>query len=133
MKPIPKTSDTLLLRTDFQDELAWKNLVAAIEAPRGEFRACVSPVSDEAFDGATAEQVVAAAAGGHRFVLIADRAAVHEAEHAVLVVDVGGEPGRSFRAIPSVAWSVENNLALANMDFEEFLDAADDDGVFRGF
>jgi hypothetical protein len=30
-------------------------------------------------------------------------------------------------------WSVENNLALSNMDFEEFATAVDGDGVFRGF
>jgi uncharacterized protein DUF6924 len=30
-------------------------------------------------------------------------------------------------------WGVENNLSLANMDFEEFADSVDADGVFRGF
>jgi Domain of unknown function (DUF6924) len=30
-------------------------------------------------------------------------------------------------------WSVENNLSIANMDFEDFADATDDDGIFRGF
>jgi hypothetical protein len=28
---------------------------------------------------------------------------------------------------------IENNLSLANMDFEEFAEAVDPDGVFRGF
>ena len=43
------------------------------------------------------------------------------------------EPGRTFRVIPSEMWSVENNLSIANMDFAEFADAVDEDGVFRGF
>jgi hypothetical protein len=30
-------------------------------------------------------------------------------------------------------WGVGNNLSLANMDFHEFADNADPDGVFRGF
>ncbi|MFF4054379.1 DUF6924 domain-containing protein [Streptomyces sp. NPDC001668] len=30
-------------------------------------------------------------------------------------------------------WSMENNLSGANMDFEEFADAVEEDGVFRGF
>ncbi|MGW2328195.1 DUF6924 domain-containing protein [Streptomyces sp. NPDC001700] len=30
-------------------------------------------------------------------------------------------------------WSVENNLAISNMDFEEFASAVEDDGVLRGF
>jgi hypothetical protein len=30
-------------------------------------------------------------------------------------------------------WGVENNLSLANMDFAEFADATDPDGIFCGF
>jgi hypothetical protein len=30
-------------------------------------------------------------------------------------------------------WGVENNLSIANMDFEEFADAVGPDGIFRGF
>jgi hypothetical protein len=30
-------------------------------------------------------------------------------------------------------WSVENNLSLSNMGFEEFAESVDEDGVFRGF
>jgi len=29
--------------------------------------------------------------------------------------------------------SVENNLSIANMDFSEFADNVDKDGIFRGF
>jgi hypothetical protein len=29
--------------------------------------------------------------------------------------------------------SIENNLSLANMDYAELRDAADPDGIFRGF
>ncbi|MFD7408547.1 DUF6924 domain-containing protein [Streptomyces sp. NPDC059866] len=35
--------------------------------------------------------------------------------------------------VASKLWSVENNVSLANMDWEEFVDAAEADGVFRGF
>ncbi|MGH8024190.1 MAG: DUF6924 domain-containing protein [Limisphaerales bacterium] len=30
-------------------------------------------------------------------------------------------------------WAVENNLSVANMGFDEFMDAAGKNGVFRGF
>jgi hypothetical protein len=30
-------------------------------------------------------------------------------------------------------WGVENNLSLANMDWEDFAATVDEDGVFRGF
>jgi hypothetical protein len=29
--------------------------------------------------------------------------------------------------------SIENNLSIANMDFAEFADSVNEDGVFRGF
>jgi hypothetical protein len=56
----------------------------------------------------------------------------HE-EHPVAVVDLWHRPGRTFRVIPSQMWSIENNLSISNMDFFEFADAVDDDGIFRGF
>jgi hypothetical protein len=33
---------------------------------------------------------------------------------------------------PSELWAVENNLKIANMDWQEFAAAVDEDGVFRG-
>ena len=51
----------------------------------------------------------------------------------ILVVDLRRERGRGFRAIPSTIQSIENNLSIANMDFFEFANAVDEDGVFRGF
>jgi hypothetical protein len=103
--------------------------------PVGEFRAYVECVSDPAFDGFQPEQVIAAAAlGPYRgYVFVVDPTTLTHPEHPVLVVDLSSEPGRTFRVIPSEIWGVENNLSLANMDFEEFADAADSDGIFRGF
>jgi hypothetical protein len=40
---------------------------------------------------------------------------------------------KTFRAIPSTIQSIENNLSIANMDFEEFAHSVDVDGVFRSF
>ncbi|CAM5517818.1 Curculin domain-containing protein (Mannose-binding) lectin OS=Streptomyces cyaneofuscatus OX=66883 GN=G3I52_10045 PE=4 SV=1 [Streptomyces cyaneofuscatus] len=37
-----------------------------------------------------------------------------------------------LRVIATELWSVENNISLANMDWEDFENAADN-GVFRGF
>ncbi|HET7601047.1 MAG TPA: hypothetical protein VFK09_12185 [Gemmatimonadales bacterium] len=49
------------------------------------------------------------------------------------MVDLYAEPGRTFRVVPRETWAVENNLSIANMDFAEFADRADPDGIFRGF
>jgi hypothetical protein len=54
------------------------------------------------------------------------------ADHPLLSLDLR-PPGRSFRVMPAALWGVENNLAIANMDFEEFAHAVDEDGIFRGF
>jgi hypothetical protein len=43
------------------------------------------------------------------------------------------EPGREFRAVPRAVQAIENNVSLANMDFDDFANAVDDDGIFRGF
>lgn len=137
MKPIPHSDngndDTVLLRTFFDDDAAWDELCAAVRAPVGEFRAYVMPVSDPSYAGITVDQVVSLAGPDRTFLFVADRVAHEDPEHTVLVVDVAHEPGRTFRVIPSEAWGVENNLSIANMDFEEFADAVDQHGVFRGF
>ena len=38
-----------------------------------------------------------------------------------------------FRRIPSELWSIDNNLNIANMDWENFAATVDEGGVFRGF
>jgi hypothetical protein len=53
-------------------------------------------------------------------------------EHPVLCIDLSGS-GRSFRIVPEELWGAENNLAIAKMDFADFADAVEGDGVFRGF
>ncbi|MFD5002882.1 DUF6924 domain-containing protein [Streptomyces mutabilis] len=40
--------------------------------------------------------------------------------------------GRCVRVVAAELWSIENNVSGANMDFEEFVRAVDDDGVYRG-
>jgi hypothetical protein len=69
----------------------------------------------------------------HSFVFVVDRAAIANPDFAILAVDLVESRGCSFRAIPSQIQSIENNLSIANMDFEEFAEAVDKDGIFRGF
>jgi hypothetical protein len=46
---------------------------------------------------------------------------------------LNGQVGRTFRSIPSEVEPIVANLSIANMDFGEFADSADPDGIFRGF
>ena len=57
-------------------------------------------------------------------------------DQTVLLVDfneLGEQVGRTFRSIPSEVEPIVANLSLANMDFAEFADNTDPDGIFRGF
>ena len=135
MKTIPSSEDSLVLRTDFSGDSAWASICAAIGQPVGEFRAYVGFVSDPEYDGLTAEQLTRLMPDDSdlTFAFIVDRVALTRPEHPILVVDLCNEPGRTFRVIPSQMYAVENNLSIANMDFEEFAEEVDDDGIFRGF
>jgi hypothetical protein len=133
---LPRTDDSLLLRTDFSDDAAWAALCEAVREPSEEgFEVFVDCVSDPAYHGLTVEQLVALWPQGddRSFAFVADRAAFASPERPVLVVDLCDEPGRTFRVVPRETWGVENTLSLANMDYCEFADNADPDGVFFGF
>jgi hypothetical protein len=139
VKPLPSIEDSLLLRTDFSDDAAWASLCEAVQQPNEDgFQAYVACIDDPAYDGLTVQQVMALAptgeeCGEHSFAFVADKTTFDSAERPVLVVDLYDEPGRTFRVIPSEMWGVENNLSIANMDYCEFADNTDPDGVFRGF
>lgn len=135
MSTLPDTSYALVLRTDFSDDAAWDAVCRASTAPSPDgFSANVTFVSDPAFADLTAEQITALPRVAYRrFVFLVDHVTITHSEMPVLVVDLLHEPGRWFRVVPTEMWSVENNLSIANMDFFEFADHADTDGVFRGF
>ena len=147
-----ETNNALVLRIDFSDDASWEALCAAIREPVGvkayvdvgeskahvdvgEFKAYVDFVSDPEYNGMMVEELLSLVPpiSNHWFFFIVDQLALSHPEHPILVVDLGTEPGRTFRVIPSEMWAVENNLSIANMDFAEFADSTDQDGIFRGF
>ena len=69
----------------------------------------------------------------HNFMFVVDKITLSHPDNPILVIDLIGEPGRTFRVIPSAMWGVENNLSIANMDFADFADHTDSDGIFRDF
>jgi hypothetical protein len=139
----------LLVRTDFTDDDAWDRVCdeATREYGPDGFCANVGPLSDPGWAGATWDAVKAAVpegGAGSSVLFIADSVTFASPEHPILVVDLQDTylsvaefpdiAGRTpFRCIPSALWSVENNLNLGNMDWEDFADATDDDGIYRGF
>jgi hypothetical protein len=98
----------------------------------------VEHFAGEGDEGLALEQLIALAPTGdqcgcHAVAFIADVTTFSDAEQPVLVVDLNEQPGRTFRVIPRELWGIENNLSIANMDYDDFAKSADADGVFRGF
>jgi len=127
---------TPVIRTDFTDDAAWKKIqrdVAAINIMG--FSANVRFIDERQYSGLTGQELLQRVPGLSQYgcIFVADATAMSTVEHHLLVLDPSNPKGKTFRVIPSEAWGVENNLSLANMDYSEFADSADSDGVFRGF
>ncbi|MEU6292506.1 hypothetical protein [Streptomyces sp. NPDC046988] len=156
MTKLPKSEDTLLIRTDFSDEAAWQALRVAVTTPAedeaddddddDDFLAMLHIVDEPAYQGLTAQEIVALAPEDDDLLVVADQRAMSDPEMPLLAVHLSepddedddegdARPGTTdeLRVVARELWSLENNIAMANMDWEEFVEAADDDGVFRGF
>ena len=140
MEMLPKTVDSPVIRTDFDNEDAWKTVCELIRRPvddgyGNEFFAYVEFVDDPAFRDLTERELLERVPEdfGHSFLMVIDKVTTRSPEYPVFVMDLYDERGRTFRAIPSQIQGIQNNLSLANMDFVDFADSVDRDGVFRGF
>jgi len=136
---LAKTSEnTLFICTDFQDKVAWDTLVSKVKEPVKPFGfvAYVDFVYDIKLSNASIEDIVSQfqESENHTFLFIADKQTFTHPDNPVLVIDLikAGE-GNTFRATPETLQGIENNLSVANMDFSEFAENVDSDGVFRGF
>ncbi|MCC6855732.1 MAG: hypothetical protein IT189_06670 [Microbacteriaceae bacterium] len=136
MRSLPSTSRSLLVRTDFSDDEAWRALLDRVsQASDDGFRAYVEPFARRRYDQVDWSEVRAAVPISRdrpALLFVADRVAQVNTEHPILVVDIR-EDRQPFRCSAEQLWSVENNLNISNMDWEDFTDALMDDGVFRGF
>lgn len=156
MKTLPQTDQTLLIRTDFSNDEAWQKIRTAASQPGPDFQEAMGLMSevrevagapldeietnlhivdDRDYAGTTPEQLLEALDDdAHQILMIVvDAAAISDPDHPVLIVDLGQEPGRTFRALPSCVFEIESNLSIGNMDWEEFVNGVDDNGVYRGF
>lgn len=145
-----------VIRTEFSNDGTWTAIREQIAAPQTEmgysFYAHVRYVSDQQFAGMQPKELVHALPDDYPgfFCFVADDKTFASNEHPILVVgfspdsldikDYERTPSqtpladiKSFRAVPATIQGIENNLSISNMDFEEFADTVDADGVFRGF
>ena len=137
MTPLPEPADlaSLVMRTDFTDDMAWEALKAALEASHS---GGATYVCDPAYAGVSVQTLVAADAAAAdeeklTYLFLADATTMTGDERSLLAVDLYEEPGRTFRLPPRWYGDVSANLSIANMDFADFADAADESGTFRGF
>ncbi|PMR62641.1 hypothetical protein C1A38_02495 [Verrucosispora sp. ts21] len=160
--PSSNTRDDLsavIIRTDYSDEATWQTVRRELQAGDrsglldgedldGEV-AVVPPliVEDPAWAGASVDDVLAAIGDDDlAVVFIADAATLADPEYKLLAVAVtsGLDPqeaetilefGREFRIVPGWIEVFNSNLALGNMDFDEYAEVAraTADGAFRGF
>jgi hypothetical protein len=158
---LPKRPDGsasgLLVRTDFEDPVAWRRLLAALAPPVEDDRPYADLVvaDDPIHAGLDGDQLIARLPEGFvdDYLLVADARALAFEEFPILVVPVPVQwvddsemypddvedlreyyaDRRAFRVIAEQLWGVQNNFAIANMDWEGFAGAVDPDGVFRDF
>lgn len=135
MATLPTPRGSLLVRTDFTSDALWQQVSDEAYAINEDgFSARFDAVDDPEFDHASWQSVKAALPNDPRasVLFIADSTTLTSPDHPILVVDLL-EDREPFRCVPAQLWSVENNLNLANMNWRDFADAADEDGVFHGF
>lgn len=142
----------LIIRTDFGNEEAWQAVLAELLKPwefdSGDVEPYLHVVDDPAWAGATADDVIAAFSGDEELsvVFLADRVTMDDHDHALLAVAVltreDCESDEEFeadsgavRTVPAGIGDIHANLSIANLSFEDVVDAAQTDpaGVFRSF
>jgi hypothetical protein len=159
MESLPVGDNAPFVRTDFSDGVVWQSVCEAIRKPNpelqdafnlmmgmnahlaeddGDLAGCLAYVDilDESrFADIPIDQILQLVPidSPRAFMFVFDHLTASHVEHPILVIDLHDERGRTFRAIPNQIQSIENNLSVANMDWEDFADAVDQDGIFRGF
>lgn len=94
----------------------------------------VQTLDDATYSGWTVEKLLDRVPPNypHTYVFVFDATSASDADHALIVVDLFHQPGRTFRTLPSEVQMIDSNLSIANCDWEDFADHVDDDGVYRG-
>lgn len=139
---LPEQSDlgAVLVRTDYGDDLRWRDALAAATAehpqPGSEpFVAQLVPFEHPDLHRLTVAQLAELPVSGYlAYVFVADAQTM--IDQTFVVVDLAPDSpqrGQSLRCTAEAVQEIENNLSVANMDFAEFAAATDPDGVFRDF
>ncbi|MFC3991253.1 DUF6924 domain-containing protein [Actinoplanes siamensis] len=140
---------SLVIRTDFAHLRQWEEIQTAIAEPQTEdgFTAFVTFIDDRAYESITSSQLVGMVPAdvNHAIAFLVDAKTLTHPDLPILVINLydyvegledqgkGPQYGATFRVVPAEMWSVQNNLTISNMDWEDFAGNVDGDGIFRGF
>ncbi|MEO7308649.1 MAG: hypothetical protein ABIR78_04940 [Ferruginibacter sp.] len=135
MIKLPQGEMELFIRTDFSIISQWQKICEEVTDIENECPPMITIINDPKFSQLkisdlpqfSKDQVT------NTFVMLVDEMSSSHPEHPINCVDLTDDFGRYFRVIPSEVCSVSANLGLSNMDFSEFADNVDPDGIFRGF
>lgn len=133
---IPDSKNPLVVRTYFGSKGNWQTISGKlVQTYESGFRAYIEFLDDKKYKNSKPQEIVEYTNPNysHFFIFIADSLTFTNPENSVLCIDLYEEIGKSFRVIPSELWGVQNNLSISNMEFSDFYDNCDSDGVFRGF
>jgi hypothetical protein len=92
--PEPEDLTSLVIRTDFSDDAAWQAVQATIDA--SEDYPCATYVNDPAYANVDIQTLIDTEADQH-YVFLAGAPTMTSEDHQLLVVDLAGAPGRTFR------------------------------------
>jgi len=129
-----------IVRTDFSDDHAWQTAWRDITTPReywdDDVTLDASLVARPEFEDWAGEELatlLSAHIGGCALLFVVDAVTLASAEHPVLVLeaDPDRERPRFFRAVPHALVDVSIQLSIANLDWEDFSDHVDPDGILR--
>jgi hypothetical protein len=134
----------LVVRTYFGDQEAWERLMAAVQQPDSDdgYVATVTFVDDPSSTAMSADDLRAQVADNPESPMvsfIADERAQRAKGSPLLAVwvappdpELDTSDYAPFRVIASELSTVEVNINLGNLDWDDFAGAVDADGVYRG-
>lgn len=144
--------DAVVIRTDYSNDGAWQKVTAGLGQPWGEgVESSWHVVEGAAWAGAGADEVLAALPDHlpdlHDVVFLADADTMYGEQNSLLAVSTDPDmrdedheiPGLGFtsrfRILPTAVAEMVGNLAIANMDYEDFSSSAhgDPQRIHRGF
>ena len=139
LEAVLNTRSTPIVRTDFSDDHAWETAWRDLTLPRiywdDDVTLDVTLVALPEFEGWTGAELATllSQADSYAVVLSVDAVTLASPEHPVHVTEIDPEldEPRSFRATPHALLDAVIQLSIANLDWEDFSESVDPDGILR--